>query len=198
MIHYQRPNSVVAYYQQVGRAGRALEHAYGVLLSGVEDDEISKFFIESAFPAPEEVDIVLSVLARMPNGASVPEMRNYLNLSDGKINQTLKLLSLESPAPVVKQGSKWFLTTAPLSDLFWQRVERLTNLRYAEHRQMQDYTHLPFGEHMAFLIRALDGDVNQISTPGLPPLPVSTNPLYIRQAVEFLRRSSIPIEPRKQ
>ena len=50
VIHYQTPGSVVAYYQQVGRAGRALEAAYGVLLSGQEDTEIIDYFIETAFP----------------------------------------------------------------------------------------------------------------------------------------------------
>jgi len=52
VIHFQTPSSVVAYYQQVGRAGRALESAYGVLLSGQEEAEINDYFIESAFPLP--------------------------------------------------------------------------------------------------------------------------------------------------
>ncbi len=56
VIHYQTPGSVVAYYQQVGRAGRALDSAYGVLLSGEEDTDITDYFIESAFPTPEEVE----------------------------------------------------------------------------------------------------------------------------------------------
>lgn len=71
VIHYQMPNSVVAYYQQVGRAGRNLEQAYGILLSGTEDDEISSFFIESAFPKPDEVQKVLSVLEVSTSGLSV-------------------------------------------------------------------------------------------------------------------------------
>ena len=50
VIHYQAPGSVVAYYQQVGRAGRELEAAYGVLLSGTEDTNITNYFIGSAFP----------------------------------------------------------------------------------------------------------------------------------------------------
>ena len=50
VIHYQTPGSVVAYYQQVGRAGRALDAAYGVLLSGEEETDITDYFIESAFP----------------------------------------------------------------------------------------------------------------------------------------------------
>ena len=50
VIHYQRPGSVIAYYQQVGRAGRAVDRAYGILLAGDEDDEIAEYFITSAFP----------------------------------------------------------------------------------------------------------------------------------------------------
>lgn len=50
VIHYQSPGSVIAYYQQVGRAGRALSSAYGILLSGEEETDITDYFIESAFP----------------------------------------------------------------------------------------------------------------------------------------------------
>lgn len=50
VIHYQRPGSVVHYYQQVGRAGRAVDIAYGILLSGDEDEEITNYFINTAFP----------------------------------------------------------------------------------------------------------------------------------------------------
>jgi ATP-dependent DNA helicase RecQ len=59
VIHYQMPGSVVAYYQQVGRAGRALDSAYGILLSGKEETRITDWFIRSAFPTRQEVDDVL-------------------------------------------------------------------------------------------------------------------------------------------
>ena len=68
VIHYQTPGSVVAYYQQVGRAGRALAAAYGVLLSGEEETEINDYFIESAFPSRVEVPQVLDALHRVPAG----------------------------------------------------------------------------------------------------------------------------------
>lgn len=198
VIHYQMPNSVVAYYQQVGRAGRALPNAYGILLSGAEDDEISNFFINSAFPTPDEAQEILSFLSTMPQGASIYDIQNNVNLSNGRISQTLKILSLESPAPVVKQGSKWQLTTAQLSNDFWQRVERLTTLRQCEHQQMKSYVNLPFGQHMAFLIQALDGDITQLTSPSLPPLPTVVSPNFIKQATDFLKRSNIVIEPRKK
>ncbi|WLF83366.1 RecQ family ATP-dependent DNA helicase [Moraxella sp. ZY210820] len=198
VIHYQMPNSVVAYYQQVGRAGRALSNAYGVLLSGIEDDEISEFFIDSAFPKPNEVNQILNALKQSPNGLSSNELQDNINLSQGRISKALKVLSLESPAPLVKQGTKWQLTSATLSTDFWQRVNRLTELRKNEHQQMKNYVDLPFGQHMAFLVNALDGDTQQIMPPQLPPLPTLIHPTFVQQASEFLHRSNVIIEPRKK
>ena len=74
VIHYQMPGSVVAYYQQVGRAGRAMDTAYGVLLSGQEESDIVDWFIGSAFPTRQEVADVLGALEEAPNGLSVPEL----------------------------------------------------------------------------------------------------------------------------
>jgi ATP-dependent DNA helicase RecQ len=198
VIHFQMPGSVVAYYQQVGRAGRALDSAYGVLLSGEEESGITDWFIRSAFPTRQEVAEVLGALEEEPNGLSVPELLTRLNLSKGRIEKTIALLSLEAPAPIAKQGSKWQLTAATLSEAFWERAERLTALRRDEHQQMHDYVNLPFGEHMGFLISALDGDPDVITKPALPPLPAVVDAELVKAAVAFLRRTSLPIEPRKK
>ncbi|BAK75896.1 ATP-dependent DNA helicase RecQ [Pseudogulbenkiania sp. NH8B] len=198
VIHYQMPGSVVAYYQQVGRAGRALDSAYGVLLSGEEESDITDWFIRSAFPTQQEVADVLGTLEEEPNGLSVPELLSRVNLSKGRVEKTIALLSLEAPAPLAKQGSKWQLTAATLSEAFWDRAERLTALRRDEHQQMQDYVSLPFGEHMGFLIGALDGDPSGVIEPALPPLPTTVDAELVKAAVSFLRRTSLPIEPRKK
>jgi ATP-dependent DNA helicase RecQ len=198
VIHYQQPGSVVAYYQQVGRAGRALDSAYGVLLSGEEESDINEWFIKSAFPTRREVADVLNELEGSPQGLSVPELLGRLNLSKGRIEKAISLLSLESPAPIVKQGSKWQLTAATLSEDFWKRAERLTALRREENRQMQEYVNLPFGQHMGFLIKALDGKDSDVSSPILPPLPAEANPALIQEATSFLRRTSLTINPRKK
>ena len=198
VIHYQMPGSVVAYYQQVGRAGRALDSAYGVLLSGEEESDITDWFIRSAFPTRQEVTDVLGALEEEPNGLSVPELLSRVNLSKGRVEKTIALLSLEAPAPIAKQGSKWQLTAATLSEAFWARAERLTALRRDEHQQMQDYVSLQFGEHMGFLIGALDGDPSVVTEPALPPLPTTVNAELVKAAIAFLRRTSLPIEPRKK
>ncbi|MBN1362952.1 MAG: DEAD/DEAH box helicase [Sedimentisphaerales bacterium] len=195
VIHYQAPGSVVAYYQQVGRAGRALDAAYGVLLSGEEETDITNYFIRTAFPTRAEVEQVLNALRAVREGLSLPELQVHVNLSHGRIETTVALLSLESPAPIVKQGPKWRLTVASLKEEFWARAERLTALRLEEQQQMQDYVQLASG-HMEFLIRALDGDPGTIRPPALPLLPTATDTLLVQEAVAFLRRTSLPIEPR--
>ena len=197
VIHYQTPGSVVAYYQQVGRAGRALDRAYGVLLSGEEETDITDYFIASAFPTRDEVRQVIEALEAAPDGLSVPDLLGRVNLSSGRIEKTMALLSLESPAPIAKQGTRWQLTAADLGGGFWERAERLTALRREEQRQMQEYVRLESG-HMEFLIRALDGDPGSVRPPDLPPLPTEVEPGLLQEAVTFLRRTSLPIEPRKQ
>lgn len=198
VIHYQMPGSVVAYYQQVGRAGRALDSAYGILLTGLEDKEITDWFIGSAFPTPQEVEDVLNALEAEPKGLSVPELLSQVNLSKGRVEKTLQLLSLESPSPIAKQGTKWQLTAAMLDEEFWKRAERLTALRREEQQQMREYVGLAFGDHMRFLVKALDGDVSTISPPTLPPLSTDLDDALVREAVAFLRRTDLPIEPRKR
>jgi ATP-dependent DNA helicase RecQ len=196
VIHYQTPGSVVGYYQQVGRAGRALAAAHGVLLSGQEETEITEYFIESAFPSRNEVAQVLSALERTHDGLSINELMQQLNVSRGRIDKTLLLMSLESPAPIAKQKTKWMLTVAKLSENFWERAERLTALRRTEQKEMQEYVALTRG-HMEFLIRALDGDPSKVQPPNLAPLPATIDSKFIQEAIAFLRRTNLPIEPRK-
>ena len=160
--------------------------------------DITDWFIQSAFPTRDEVAEVLGALENAPEGLSLSELCGRVNLSRGRIQKTIDLLSLEAPAPLAKQGSQWQLTPARLSDEFWGRAERLTRLRREEQRQMQDYLSLPFGEHMGFLIEALDGDPTMVAKPALPSLPTGASEKLVREALAFLRRTSLPIEPRRR
>lgn len=109
VIHFQSPGSVIAYYQQVGRAGRAIDHAYGILLSGREDQEIHEYFRESAFPSEDQVTTILKILDAS-DGLSIGELQQRLNLRMGQIEHVLKLLMVENPAPVIKEDRKWYRT----------------------------------------------------------------------------------------
>jgi ATP-dependent DNA helicase RecQ len=97
VIHFQRPPSVIHYYQQVGRAGRAIPEAYGILLSGEEDDEIADYFIRVAFPAASAVDQLLGALRAAKEGLKHAELQRELNFTDSNLHRILKFLLMESP-----------------------------------------------------------------------------------------------------
>ncbi|BAY38675.1 ATP-dependent DNA helicase [Nostoc sp. NIES-2111] len=200
VIHYQRPGSVVHYYQQVGRAGRAVDIAYGILLSGDEDEEITNYFINTAFPPQVYTQQILNLLNE-EEGLSVPQLEQRLNLSRGQIDKVLKLLSLEYPSPVTKITSKWYATAINyLPDE--EKIAKLTSIRRQEQAIMAEYMQ---SKHclMAFLANELD-DANPKKCGkcavclGKPLLPVTYSREMVNKAVVYLRRSEQIIEPRKQ
>jgi ATP-dependent DNA helicase RecQ len=200
VIHYQRPGSIVHYYQQVGRAGRAVDRAYGILLGGAEDDEITNYFIKTAFPLQTHVLEVIEAL-KNNDGLSNIALESQTNLSKGKIDKILKFLSLESPAPITKQGSKWYATPVEYQ-LDVDKIEKLTAIRHQEQHQMREYMSSSQCL-MKFLSTALDDPNSQPC--GRCAICrgedlVSTNYAddLLNQAIQYLKRSDRTIEPRKQ
>ena len=203
VIHFQRPASVVHYYQQVGRAGRAVDEAYGILLCGEEDDHIADYFIRNAFPPQEHVTAILEALDRSHDGLSVQAMQGVLNLRQSQIEKTIKFLTVESPSPVTKIGTKWHVTAAAAQYRVDQDyVDAITAIRREEQAQMQEYM-AHQGCLMAFLAEALDDpDPQECSkckscNPALL-LSEEFNADLANRAALFLRRSYQPIDPRKQ
>ncbi len=201
VIHFQRPGSVVHYYQQVGRAGRALDKAYGILLSGQEDIEITEYFIRAAFPPQAHIDTVLDALNHADDGLSVPMMQKKMNLSQGAIYKTLKFLSVETPAPVTKNGPRWYTTPVDYH-LDHEKIDQLCELRRSEQQEMLDYMQ-ERGCLMQYLARALDDPYAEpcgkcAGCLGRPLLPETVEMDTANAAALFLRRSHVTIFPRKQ
>ncbi|HEX6153772.1 MAG TPA: RecQ family ATP-dependent DNA helicase, partial [Solirubrobacterales bacterium] len=197
VVHFQRPSSVVTYYQQIGRAGRALDRADVVLLTGREDDEIAEHFIAEAFP-PEQVmrDVVGAVAAS--DGMTVKRLENAVNAKHGEISDALTIL--EVAGAVAKENGGW-IRTPNRWDFDRERVEQVTATRYHELARMQEYADT--GE---CLMQFLTGELDDPSTKRCrrcanccePFLAVDPDPDLVQEALLFLKRAYRPIEPRRQ
>jgi ATP-dependent DNA helicase RecQ len=201
VIHYQRPGSVVHYYQQVGRAGRAVEQAYGVLLSGDEDQEITEYFIQSAFPPQNHIREVLTILNQEDQGLSVRQMEGKLNLSHGQIDKVLKILSVETPSPVTKMNNQWCATPV-IYEGDQAKITNLTAIRRQEQERMGDYVNTR-NCLMMFLAEELDDNTTGncgrcAACLGKPIIPENFSQEKAKEAISFLRRREHIIEPRKK
>lgn len=200
VIHYQAPGSIVAYYQQVGRAGRGIDHAVGMLMSGVEDQDIHEFFRDSAFPSEGQVSEILQVLEQS-DGLSLRSIEEQTNLRHGQIEKVLKLLGVENPAPVIKDGSRWFRTPVRYQ-MDHARIAHLTEQREQEWQEIQAYLY-DAGCKMTFLRRALD-DLDPMpcgkcsSCLGQPVIHAPVDSVLAHRASAFLKHAEMVIAPKVQ
>ncbi|MEQ3553116.1 RecQ family ATP-dependent DNA helicase [Pseudonocardia nematodicida] len=150
VVHLGAPASPVAYYQQIGRAGRALDRAEVVLLPGREDRDIWAYFASLAFPPEPLVRQTLGVLSDHPQSTASIETR--VDLSRTRLEMLLKVLDADGAAKRVKggwvaTGQDWVYDT--------ERHERVNEARRTEQQAMLDY--LATTEcRLVFLRRQLD------------------------------------------
>jgi ATP-dependent DNA helicase RecQ len=197
VVHFQRPSSVVTYYQQIGRAGRALDRADVVLLTGREDDEIAEYFIADAFPAEEVMREVIGAVAAT-DGVTAKKLETIVNAKHGEIDDALTIL--EVAGAVAKENGGW-IRTPNRWNYDHERVEQVTATRYQELARMQAYAET--GKClMLFLTSELDDSSNErcgrCANCAEPFLPVVLDADLAQEAVFFLKRAYRPIEPRKQ
>lgn len=201
VIHFQRPMSVIHYYQQVGRAGRAVNRAYGILMGGSEDDDIADYFIQTAFPPSIHVQGVIKVIESAPGGLTKSQLLQRVNLSYDQLTKVLTMLLIQSPSPIVKQDHR-YVRTATVYVPDEVRSEKLKDTKNMERARMKDYMRTK-DCLMEFLSKELDDPhaskcgicANCI---GEPLLPVDYSHSLAAEASNFLRRAEIFIRPRKK
>jgi ATP-dependent DNA helicase RecQ len=198
VIHYQAPGSPIAYYQQVGRAGRRLDASWGILLRGAEDADIQDYFIRSAFPPPDKANLVVQLLEERSAPVSKNELLELVNLRPGQLDLLLK--TLEVDGAIERDGSAWMRTGEPWT-YDTDREEAVTALRRAEQEQMRDYARSPrcrSQELRAYLDDAGTEPCGLCDRCTGESVALRLDPAQVQRAIEFLRSPIITIEPRKR
>ncbi|WP_335933416.1 RecQ family ATP-dependent DNA helicase [Streptomyces sp. PTD5-9] len=154
VVHLGSPSSPIAYYQQVGRAGRGMEHAEVLLLPGKEDEAIWRYFADTAFPPETLVRQTLSALADAGRPLSVPALEAVVDLRRTRLETMLKVLDVDGAVTRVKGG--WTSTGRPWT-YDTERYAWVARQRAAEQQAMRDYVSTP-GCRMEFLRRQLDDE----------------------------------------
>lgn len=200
VVHLGAPASPIAYYQQVGRAGRATQRAEVVLLPAREDRAIWDYFTSMAFPPETEVRATLAAL-EASGTLSTAALETRVSLRRNRLELMLKVLDVDGAVRRVRGG---WASTGQAWDYDADRYERVAATRRAEQQAMVDYVR---GDEcrMAFLRGALDDpdlvagwrcgrcDVCGGASPDAAP-----DEREIEAARERLAVPGVEIEPRRQ
>src|SRR3954470_1526678 len=199
VVHYQAPSSAIAYYQQVGRAGRALDEAHAVLLRGLEDRDIQDYFIASAFPPREKAEAVVELIASAEQPVRIGELSAAVNLGQARIMAMLKVLDVEGA--VAQDGSGWVRTGEHWS-YDARRYQAVTELRRREQDAMERYGMEGSGCLMRALQVELDdplaGDCGRCAVCAGARFDGALDRELVVEAQDHLRSRPLELEPRKR
>lgn len=199
IVHYQAPGSVVAYYQQVGRAGRGVDHAEVALLRGSEDRRIQDFFITQAFPSSERVAEVRGLLAAVgETGATTREIQAQVNLGLTRLEAMLKVLDVEGA--IDRRQGRWYHDPSSTWTYDEQRYRTVTALRREEQAAMAAY-----GTDGRCLMRTLQEQLDDPDPSDCGRCSVCTEPRYadapdrdlVRTAQQHLRSRPVDFDAKK-
>ncbi|MFJ2723243.1 RecQ family ATP-dependent DNA helicase [Streptomyces collinus] len=197
VVHLGSPSSPIAYYQQVGRAGRGVEHAEVLLLPGKEDEAIWEYFASLAFPSEDLVRRTLDVLGRADRPLSLPALEPLVELRRSRLETMLKVLDVDGAVKRVKGG--WIATGQPWS-YDAERYAWVARQRKAEQQAMREYASTT-DCRMEFLQRQLDDEgakpCGRCDNCASPRFTADTTTAALDAARVDLGRAGVEVEPRR-
>ncbi|MFF6912313.1 RecQ family ATP-dependent DNA helicase [Streptomyces sp. NPDC012466] len=197
VVHLGSPSSPIAYYQQVGRAGRGVEHAEVLLLPGKEDEAIWKYFASLAFPSEDLVRRTLDILAHAEKPLSLPALEPLVELRRSRLETMLKVLDVDGAVKRVKGG--WIATGQPWS-YDAERYAWVARQREAEQQAMRAYASTT-DCRMEFLQRQLDDEAakpcGRCDNCAGPRFAADTSEEALDAARVDLGRAGVEVEPRR-
>lgn len=200
IIHYQLPENLISYYQQIGRSGRDGILSYVFLLHGYEDEEILDYFIQGSQSQPA---LLSNIIELCKKGAKQSEILSKLNISYGKLNEALKYLQVNDY--LIKDKSIYFTNDDLVFNCFEEKIkqENLNAIRYEELEKLKQYVETDQCM-MHFIATELDSpDKNEncgicANCLNREILSFDVNPVNLNYAERYLHSNHGVIEPRKQ
>ena len=200
IIHFQRPGSLVAYYQQIGRAGRKTGmDAYCYLMTGKEDRTISEYFIETAFPTESQEREIISALEQNSQGLTLPALQKNCNISRSALIKTINML--QNNNMIYNEEGKYYRSINPYS-YARSHYESVKRSKYQELNEVEVYLRekgclskyvlLSLNDETAHDCGKCANCLGHSIFPGLN----WPSPIEVSAVQEYLNRQIIAIEPR--
>lgn len=200
VIHYQQPSNIVAYYQQIGRAGRNIDRAYTFLMCGEEDRNIQNYFIETAFPSETEAHNVYDIIySYAESGISRNGIQSQINIRANRLEKALMFLRNEEF--IVKEGTKYYPTLHRFQ-YNSKHYDAVTQIRRQEQHHMSELSNTTQCLSR-FIVNRLDDPTTENcgicrNCLGYPEFPEYPSQPFVEYALDYIERLQIPIEPRKK
>ena len=205
VIHFQCPKNVIAYYQQIGRAGRNISFARTFLMLGGEDYRIHKGFIENAFPSEPEMKRIRQCITDCPGVCTVNKICAAIDISKKKILKALDFLEdeglIEKEWHSSTSGKPYAVYKSTAAPFVYrgEHYEEIKQIRYRELEQMQ--TIAGTSECLSRTVVSCLDDIEDhdcgICSNCEPKgrFPVTVSAVSKRRAIDFLENLTIPIDP---
>ena len=205
VIHFQCPKNVIAYYQQIGRAGRNISFARTFLMLGGEDYRIHKGFIENAFPSEPEMKRIRQCITDCPGVCTVNKICAAIDISKKKILKVLDFLEdeglIEKEWHSSTSGKPYAVYKSTAAPFVYrgEHYEEIKQIRYRELEQMQ--TIAGTSECLSRTVVSCLDDIEDhdcgICSNCDPKgrFPVTVSAVSKRRAIDFLENLTIPIDP---
>lgn len=205
VIHFQCPKNVIAYYQQIGRAGRNISFARTFLMLGGEDYRIHKGFIENAFPSEPEMKLIRQYITACPGVCTVNKICAAIDISKKKILKVLDFLEdeglIEKEWHSSTSGKPYAVYKSTAAPFVYrgEHYEEIKQIRYRELEQMQ--TIAGTSECLSRTVVSCLDDIEDhdcgICSNCDPKgrFPVTVSAVSKRRAIDFLENLTIPIDP---
>lgn len=205
VIHFQCPKNVIAYYQQIGRAGRSIPFARTFLMLGMEDFEINRSFIENAFPSESDMYRIRQYITACKSQCTINKLCSAIDLPKKRIQKALDFLEdgdlIEKQWRTSNNGIS-YATYKSTPEPFVYRAEHYEGIKAIRYKELEQMQAIASTEECLSrsIVSFLDDDEKHdcgvcANCDESSRFPTTVSASSLRKAKEYLQNLTIPIVP---